>query len=69
MTKSSLCKLLNENQAVTIEFTKLDGTNRVLLATNYDYEAGDDQHLTVWDGKNGAWRTVIVDRITSVEVS
>lgn len=57
---------------VTIEFTKLDGTNRVMKATLQESivpettgaSRAKDTNLVVYDTEVKGWRTVVLDRIT-----
>jgi hypothetical protein len=65
---------------VTIDYTKLDGTNRVLDCTlqesvipvvQSDKDPNAERkvnlsNIVVWDNVAGAWRTVILDRINSI---
>ena len=65
---------------VSIDYTKLDGTNRVLDCTlqesvipvvQSDKDPNAERkvnlnNIVVWDNVAGAWRTVILDRINSI---
>lgn len=63
---------------LTIEFTKVDGTHRVMKCTLQDsiikpYEKKTDRVktvvdnvLSVWDLEKDSWRTVRIDAITQV---
>jgi len=58
---------LNEGYVVTVDYTKQDGTSRKIVATKVDpLDSGDDNHLTVWDDKKKDWRTLIINKINSV---
>jgi len=65
---------------VTIDYTKLDGNNRLLECTLQEsvipvVQSDKDpnaqrkvnpNNIVVWDNVAGAWRTVILDRINSI---
>lgn len=78
--RASLSALLRESDC-WIVFTKKDGSKRTMLASLRPEEIGDyekktdrvravnEDILPVWDIEAGAWRSVVIDNILSVEVS
>lgn len=71
LNRDEMIKQLTQGE-VTIEFTKVDGTNRVMKATLQESvvpvttgtSRAKDTNLVVFDTEKTAWRTVVIDRIT-----
>lgn len=63
-----------QKETVNIEFTKADGTNRVMNATLKESivpettgpSRAKDTNVIVFDTDIKQWRTVVVDRITKI---
>jgi dihydrodipicolinate reductase len=70
LNRDEMIKHLTQGE-VTIEFTKIDGSNRVMKATLQENvvpvttgaSRAKDTNLVVFDTEKNAWRTVVIDRI------
>lgn len=79
MTRQEIVKILQEKHNVEIDFTKLDGTKRILKATldfkfipDENHPKGDSEKevneevIPVWDLEKKAWRSFRIDTINRV---
>lgn len=72
LNRNEMIEFLQKGE-VTIEFTKLDGSDRVMKATLQEgvvpettgTSKAKDTNLVVFDTEKQGWRTVVLDRITN----
>ena len=73
INRDELLTMLRERE-VNIEFTKVDGTQRVMNATLHEAvipettgpSRSKDTNVVVFDTDIKQWRTVVLDRITKI---
>lgn len=82
-TKDNIANMLRDS-IVTVTFTKVDGTDRVMKCTLMSeympntgssasnqvllQESGNDNNISVWDVEANAWRSFRINSVKSVTV-